>query len=66
MSNLERWSEQGRRDDEGSGGEEEADEVPAFLRPTAQTARRTEAARAELMMVEQHEVSAAGLATTAI
>jgi hypothetical protein len=47
MSHLERWLADGDSDID--------EETPAFLRPTAQSERRTEAARAELMMVEQHE-----------
>ncbi len=49
MSNLERWHERGVDSD----GEEET--LPGFLRPTAQSQRRTEAARQEMYMVEQHE-----------
>lgn len=48
MSNLERWDERGR-------DSEEEEEIPSFLRPTAQSQRRTEQAKAEMMMVEQRE-----------
>ena len=34
---------------------DEEEDIPAFLRPTAQTARRTEAVRADMLMVEMHE-----------
>ncbi len=49
MSNLERWH------DRGADSEGEYEETPDFLRPTAQSARRTEAARKEMMMTEEHE-----------
>jgi hypothetical protein len=50
MSNLERW-----HDRDANSEEEDAEEVPGFLRPTAQTERRTEAARQDMIMAEQHE-----------
>lgn len=53
MSNLERWHD----DENPSDGEQdvEDDMLPDFLRPTAQSQRRTEAARRELSLIEQHE-----------